>query len=49
VGDAFIAAVVSGAASFPVVHGHGSGVQNRFTVKLASGAWERLTQQILKR
>lgn len=36
--DAFIAAVAPGAASFPVVHGHGSDPQNRFTVKSASGS-----------
>lgn len=36
--DAFIAAVAPGAASFPVVIGHGSDPQNRFTIKSASGA-----------
>lgn len=36
--EAFIAAVASGAASFPVVIGHGSDPQNRFTIKSASGA-----------
>ena len=36
--EAFIAAVVPGAASFPVVIGHGSDPQNRFTIKSASGA-----------
>ena len=36
--DAFIAAVAPGAASFPVVLGHGSDPQNRFTIKSASGA-----------
>lgn len=35
---AFIAAVSPGAASFPVVLGHGSDPQNRFTVKSAAGA-----------
>mgnify|MGYP002822854460 FL=1 len=38
VGDAFIAAVAPGAASFPVVIAHGSDPQNRFTIKSASGA-----------
>ncbi len=36
--EAFIAAVAPGAASFPVVIGHGSDPQNRFTIKSASGA-----------
>lgn len=36
--DAFIAAVAPGTASFPVVLGHGSDPQNRFTIKSASGA-----------
>lgn len=35
---AFIAALSPGAASFPVVLGHGSDPQNRFTVKSAAGA-----------
>ena len=35
--DAFIAAVAPGAANFPVVHGHGSDPQNRFTIKSAAG------------
>ncbi len=38
VGEAFIAATTPGAASFPVVIGHGSDPQNRFTIKSASGA-----------
>lgn len=36
--DAFVAAVTPAAASFPVVIGHGSDRQNRFTVKSAAGA-----------
>jgi len=36
--DALIAAVAPSAASFPVVLGHGSDPQNRFTIKSASGA-----------
>ena len=36
--EAFIAATAPGAASFPVVIGHGSYPQHRFTIKSASGA-----------
>lgn len=35
--DALIAAIMPGAASFPVVVAHGSDPQNRFTIKSASG------------
>ena len=36
--EAFIAATAPGAASFPVVIGHGSDPQHRFTIESASGA-----------
>ncbi len=36
--QALIAAVAEGAATFPVVHGHGSDPDNRFTVKSAADA-----------